>query len=515
MVYVIYPIKTYRQATAKFIANNCVSFDKIEDLSNELVTNNQGYHSRISKNDTYIFFGDIDNYEDNFDVFAHKLIVFLKNRYILHLDIMDIRYTKNNTKNGSYHFSIPCFNLSIKKMKEIMCNMINFYPGDFSYNKDGKTWNCIDTSIYSDHWFRFPYQSKGIDGDKSEHIIVNGNIEDFVVSYIPDASTNIEYYEYYDEAKFDNKWWLLGFKNKVFDLNEGCIRDYRHDDNVSITTGYNWREPTQEELNTVNGIIEKIMPYTEERKLYLQILCSALDGKCLDKFIIFNGKGNNGKGLINELLLKFLGDYGMVGDNSLLFEGLKTNINKKRLVILREFEEDKKIKISVIRELTGGYNLSNTKKEINLTLILESNHKPLLSNTPTKSDVEGLIDLKFTSVFTNKLKEVNPEKHIYLANNSFATLEFQEKHKFAIGKILMEAYREYAKNNFELDIPDTVAERTLEYLELSDCKLKKYQNYYVISKDKNNKIDILIMLCIQIVLLMAIFITMVNKFFIQ
>jgi len=776
MEHVIYPIKTYRQATAKFIINNGVSFDTVEDVSEELVNNNRGYHFRISKDKTYIFFGDIDNYGDTFDVFVHLLIVFMNTCYSLHLDVEDIKYTKNNAKNGSYHFSIPCFNLSIKKMKEIMSNMINFYPGDFSYNKDGKTVNCIDTSVYSDHWYRCPYQTKG-DGDKSEHIIVNGNIEDFVVSYIPEASKNIEdckydgnddqnlnqnfnqnlnqnqnlnfnqnpnqnfnqnpnqnfnqnhnqnfnknynqnfnqnhpnqfempfcnllnnfefhkkiidecfnqnrfdvygdwitygmaikntmkdpneafeLFDYFsrksnkyggrektlkvfkdlnknqdnaksfltvrtifkfavddnknkfseimnknlfalgdsdickiiksiaghrfvykrndgvytlysftgtywetddvifkkfisnelyeliqlmikelywnsnnfkslktqlekiknintqnnivesykqegldDEVKFDDKWWLLGFKDKVLDLNEGCIRDYRYDDYVSITTGYNWREPTQEELNTVNGLISKIMPIPEERKLYLQILCSALNGKCLEKFIVFNGKGGNGKGLMNDLLLKFLGDYGMIGNNSLLFEASKTgsnpekaNIHKKRLVILREPDENQKIKNSVMRELTGGgyisargHHESNTKKELNLTLILEANHKPLLSDTPKKADIRRLIDLPFPSVFTDKPKEVNPEKHIYLANSVFKTPEFQEKHKFALGQILIDSHHEYAADEFVFDIPDSIEERTWQYLALSSDIYQWFIDNYTKTHDKKD-----------------------------
>ena len=35
-------------------------------------------------------------------------------------------------------------------------------------------------------------------------------------------------------------------------------------------------------------IITKAMPISDERKLYLQIMATTLEGRCLEKFIIFN-----------------------------------------------------------------------------------------------------------------------------------------------------------------------------------------------------------------------------------
>ena len=63
---------------------------------------------------------------------------------------------------------------------------------------------------------------------------------------------------------------------------------------------------TEEELNTMNKLINEIMPINEEKELYLQILSTVLDGKCLEKFKIFNGSGGNGKttlmNQINEIM---------------------------------------------------------------------------------------------------------------------------------------------------------------------------------------------------------------------
>ena len=51
------------------------------------------------------------------------------------------------------------------------------------------------------------------------------------------------------------------------------------------------------------------MPIKEEKELYLQILASCLNGKCMENFIIFNGSGGNGKSSLTKLMKIVLGDY--------------------------------------------------------------------------------------------------------------------------------------------------------------------------------------------------------------
>lgn len=168
-----------------------------------------------------------------------------------------------------------------------------------------------------------------------------------------------------NDINFDEKWWLFAFNNIVYDMKEGKFREHKYDDYISMTCGYDWREPSLEEIKTVNNLIEKIMPIEEERDTFLQILSTGIDGRCLEKFIIFNGNGRNGKGLIDDLFLLTLGEYGMIGNNSILFENSKTgsnpekaNIHKKRYVVFREPPERQKFENSIIKELTGGGNFS-------------------------------------------------------------------------------------------------------------------------------------------------------------
>lgn len=293
-------------------------------------------------------------------------------------------------------------------------------------------------------------------------------------------------------VKFDINSNLLGFENIVYDLSKGEFREYKYDDYISTTTGYNWREPTQDEIDTLIKLIEQIMPNKEERDLYLQILCTTLDGKCVEKLIIFNGEGRNGKGMMNDLLLCALGNYGLIGNNSILFETNKTgsnpekaNIHKKRLVIFREPPEKNKFSNSIVKELIGGGMFSarghyekETQKELNLTMIVECNKKPLFAKEPTNAEARRIIEVNFQSTFITNKDIIDPQKHVFFADIFYKETVFQEKHKFALIHILLNEYKKYKQNGFVLTMPQSVAERTQTYLELS-CNLVTWfkQNY--------------------------------------
>lgn len=646
------------------------------------------------------------------------------NNYRLKLKEDDIKYTENNIKTGSYHYSIPMWNTTCENLKEIHKKLLKEYKSDFIYKKDKKNIYCIDTTIYSEHWFRCPNQSKGsVNG--GIHIIKEGVMRDFIIDYIPEDSINIdniinnkqiieykksenvdnnqiieykkseniednqiieykdlvlsscltqpqlykkifdecykqdrfdiyecwitigmaiknifgdndigiELFDYYSskgikyegqditkikyntfskketgykvatiyyyaiednkpkfidimskntfelgptdickyikilagnkfiytnenniyklfcyngkiwinddvllkkfisnelynflklilvevywnskdfiqlkskierlkyismkrdiietykeegvqEITFDDKWWLFGFNNKVYDLKEGIFREYHYNDYITITTGYDWREPTKEEIKTVNELIKKIFPVEVERELYLQILATGMDGRCLEKFTIGNGSGGNGKGLLNDLCLLAFGNYGILGNNSILFETPRTgsnpekaNLHKKRLIIFREPPERRKIENSIMKELTGGgkfsartHNEKETVKELNSTIILEANQVPLLAEHPQDAEIRRIIDIYFRSTFTTDTDLINEDNYIFMANPLYKTLEWQHKHKYALIKILIEKYKTYINNNSILIIPPCVAERTKNYLEKS------------------------------------------------
>lgn len=275
-------------------------------------------------------------------------------------------------------------------------------------------------------------------------------------------------------VKFDKQWWLLGFNNSVYDLNEECFREYKYTDYISITTSYDWREPTQDEINTVNTLINQIMPVAEERKLYLQILCTALEGRSRNHFYVFHGNGGNGKGMINDMLRLALGNYGSVKNDSVLHEMNKTGYNPekfdlhhKRLMIIREPSE---------RNAKSFYD-NNARADLqDLIMIIESNKRPQCTES------NRLIDLHFRSRFTTNKSEIDNSKNIYVANAFYKTKEFQEQHKFALMRILFDAHKQFKANNYMFDIPKIVAENLEPVCDI----IEWFRGNYCLTNERSN-----------------------------
>ena len=174
----------------------------------------------------------------------------------------------------------------------------------------------------------------------------------------------------------------MPFENVVYDIRTHEFREHRYDDYISITTGYEWKEPTEEEVNRIQKFIHQIVPLDDEATLVKQLLSTSLEGILLINFVIFNGRGGNGKSVLDNLALSALGNFGITANNSILFEKGKTganperaNLDKKRLVIFREPPERTPFENSIIKELTGGGDFSartlhekDTKKTLHGTL---------------------------------------------------------------------------------------------------------------------------------------------------
>jgi phage/plasmid-associated DNA primase len=702
---------------------------ELEEKIELLETLSNGFHDRIFPDNIYKIFGDCDHYKKTHIEFFKLLSNFLHKSYDIYVDEKEIKYTVNKSKTGSYHFCIPKFYCTAKKLKEIFLNFRKENENEFIYTEiedsKEKNKNVVDVSIYSNHWFRCPNQLKeGVEG--TEHTIKRGDMKDFIFDFIEESSINIEdkkylnyaetknkkqikkkheknklkneliekkeeiimdtlkekieypilvqfidncfkkeryddreewikighaiknnfgdngfelfkyfskkstkagtddelqktynsfntggttkitissfyYYakkdnleEYskiikkysifktfvlssvmiskyikmlrphdfiwqksdsgnytlycyngkfwekgdllmriyignelykflsdilYDcfwtenesykykksldrlqtiifkkeivettkedfinnDIEFDNKWYLFGFKNVVYDLQKMEFRDYKQDDYICMNTGYDWKEPTKQEKEDLIKLIENIHPVKKERDLYLQIVSTGFEGRVLEKFVIFNGKGGNGKGLLTDILIKVFGMYGMVGNNAILFEKNKTGSNpeknnmvKIRFLVFREPSKTEKIENSIMKEITGGgqfsargHHESDTKKKLYCTTLLECNSKPLFAQEPEEAEARRIIDLFFGRLFTDKKEYVDEENNIFLADLKYKTEEFQEKHKRAFVSILLNSYREYKENNYIFDIPKSVEERTKNYLAMS------------------------------------------------
>jgi len=309
-----------------------------------------------------------------------------------------------------------------------------------------------------------------------------------------------------NKIEFDMDGNLLGFENGVYDLEKGEFRDFKYDDYITFSVGYDYKKDYDEsKMNKLKELIKTIIPNEENRKLYLEILATGLEGKTLEKFIIFNGAGGNGKGLMDSFVCETLGkDYTYEEcPASLLTEKQTTNanpakfkLNKKRLVFIKEPEEKQPFNNSMIKEITGdsyisGRNLHSNNSNINLhlTLICECNKKPPLTSEPTEAERRRFIDILFPNIFTDDENIVNNKTH-FKANKEYKEKKWRESYKYELLHLLLENYKNYNKRNKNLIIPDEIKKRTDEYLEKSFTIMSFFNESYKYSEDSKDYLKI-------------------------
>lgn len=321
---------------------------------------------------------------------------------------------------------------------------------------------------------------------KFTDLIQNKGVQDIINDYKYISEKTIE---------FDINTYHFAFDNIIYDLKNDKFIEHKTEYLTSMTCGYDWREPTNDEINTVQKIISQIMPKEEERELLLQIMSTGLYGGCIEKFFIFNAGGRNGKSLINDLLLCSLGDYGIIGNTATLCENVKTGaneekrcLNKKRYIVFREPNKNSRLDNGTIKEITGGgvtnargLYKSDTKTHLCGTIVMECNAKPTFKDELQNAEKDRILDIKFPSKFINKKSEehlLNDENYIFKANSTFKDPEFKSKHKYALLSILFKAFKRFRENGLNFNIPKSVEDDTNKYIDSnSDICMFFEENY--------------------------------------
>ena len=307
------------------------------------------------------------------------------------------------------------------------------------------------------------------------------------------------------EKRLEGNPYLFAFNNKVFNLETMSWVDIQKDDYVLMNTGYDWVEPTSQEVQLLTDLIKTIFPIEAERDTYMTILASALSGHTLEKFIVANGSGGNGKGVINELMMETMGNYGYTAPNAVLLQPIKdganpqvANMSYKRFVVYREPDENKNISVATIKELTGGgklnarkCNSNNTEVHLCATHLLECNQRLNLDGKLNEGIERRIVDVLFRSTFVGKPDEY-PGDHVYQGNPYYKTKMFQEKYRCALLKLLLPYWEQFHLKNRILDsfIAPSILERTKQYLEDTNEIKVWFDECYKLSDNKDDVLKI-------------------------
>lgn len=293
------------------------------------------------------------------------------------------------------------------------------------------------------------------------------------------------------KIEFDMKPHLFSWENITFNLNNGkqVIPDRK--DYVCLTTGHDWRDPTEEEMLELYKLESSIFPIQEHKDYYRKIMATCLYGINPELFILANGSGGNGKGVWHELMSVALGKYYYNAPCSILLNGHKSgpspeiaNMRGARVILMSEPEQNKRINNSLMKELSGGKAINarlchsnDTEVRLTGTMIMECNVRPKLGDNTGGGEERRLIDFPFPSSFTNK-KEILDKNYPYTypANPYYKTVDFQDKYRYAWFKLYLDFIQTLTTDLFtDLEPPKDIKERTQEHIDSSNDFLQELQ----------------------------------------
>ena len=314
-------------------------------------------------------------------------------------------------------------------------------------------------------------------------------VKDIIVKGVKEVLAGTE-----NKIEFDKNPDLFSFNNKCFDLRTGMEHIPTKHDYILMRTGNDYKKPTKEQMDKIKELVEMVLPDPEVRKTYMSILRTALRGQTLEKFTMANGSGRNGKTFLHELMFKFMGNYAIKGNVSIITQKMKSgpnpelaNLNKKRFVLWAEPEENQSIQISTMKDLTGGDTItakqchSNKTEQINHgTHVMELNERVGFDGKLNLALIERIIDALFVSFFSDDPSQYNDPEfnngHCYKRDDSLKENDFKDNHCFALFHYIMEY--EGAK---ELYVAEAVKERTKTYLNSNDEFTSVFNSLYEIA----------------------------------
>ncbi len=239
--------------------------------------------------------------------------------------------------------------------------------------------NSISNELYQMYVQRMNDNEKILENDNltNEEIenieIQNNNIEN-IITLLKNETFREEIMAecreiFYDTTflnKIDENPYLIGFKNGVYDLKTGELREGIRNDYVSLCTNINKIDFSKEnaQWNELNTFICSIFPTEEKRNYFMTYLSSCLEGiNNEQKFRIWIGDGANGKTKLEELFITSFGDYAIkfpitlitgkrIGSNKCTPELVKAK--GKRFGYFAEPSSDEFINSGIIKEFISG-----------------------------------------------------------------------------------------------------------------------------------------------------------------
>ncbi len=280
------------------------------------------------------------------------------------------------------------------------------------------------------------------------------------------------------DYKFDsNRPELFCFKNIGYNLDKCRFEKLNKYDYISMNCGYDYLEPEDHQMQKITSFINEIQPNEETRECLKSVLRKGMYGKQDEYFVLFNGRGGNGKGALLELFESLLSKtYFYRGSNSTLTDKMKSSgantelakCDKKRTIVYSEPEDGNKLNGSTIKYVTGNPVVNarqlyskKTDTELHGMTIMECNERPPISGRVDNSFLRRIIDIFFPMNYVRSEEEIVDPEFDRIKDDSFKEANFQEDHKIALFHVLCDAKK-------SVYIPNCVKDRSEKYIMKND-----------------------------------------------
>ena len=306
--------------------------------------------------------------------------------------------------------------------------------------------------------------------------------------------------------KLDENRDLLCFTNGVLDLTDGNVhfRAGMPDDYISLCTNipYVKFDPNHETIKDIFAYMEQVHIDKEMRDYVWLLLSSFLQGHTPDeKMHLCTGTGANSKSKLIEIVASAMGDYAITLPIQLL-TGKRSASNAaspevarskgRRFGIFQEPEENDKIQVGLMKELTGGDKImaralfkEPVEFKPQFKLLLTCNKLPDIPSNDGGT-WRRLRVIQFKSRFVD-----NPDpkdKYQFEKDDGFSQKVEKNQWKKYFMSILVEKFVEYKKN--KLIEPEEVTRFTNNYRATSDVYLEFINDRFEKTDSKKDAISI-------------------------
>jgi hypothetical protein len=292
-----------------------------------------------------------------------------------------------------------------------------------------------------------------------------------------------------NNVKFDDREDLFHFMERGMTLDLTTLEFIeRKKEHYATMTGCSLKPMTNPNNKKIwKTIIEETFPNKDERLNWLQIMCNSLSGRVLEKFLVQNGGGSNGKSLLNDIFRYLHKDYGFKGNVSILTKKLSdggnpaiANMSKKRFCVFDEPSEQDTLEFSVIKAISGGSEISARKLYSNEDCcvmagikVLECNEKLKIDGDSGYSMIRRLIDFHYSATFMAESDKPTNWKELGI--------------KTAVPLYKTKEWLKHNISNFVYYLIDIMKENEWDFLKMDNIKLcdsvKNRTNSYIDSSN--------------------------------